>query len=77
MDPIGFALENYDGIGRWRDKDNGKPIDSSGQLYTGETFSGAGELKRVLSSATREAMARAAMRRGWVHPISPFFPLRS
>ena len=58
MDPIGFALENYDGIGRWRDKDNGKPIDSSGQLYTGETFSGAGELKRVLSSAKREAFTR-------------------
>jgi hypothetical protein len=29
MDPIGFALENFDGVGAWRDKDNGTVIDSS------------------------------------------------
>ena len=32
MDPIGFALENYDGVGKWRDEDSGAPIDASGRL---------------------------------------------
>jgi hypothetical protein len=46
MDPIGFGLENFDGIGRWRDEIGGKPVDSSGILATGEKFSGPAELKQ-------------------------------
>ena len=38
MDPIGFALENYDGVGRWRDEDAGAPIDASGRLPDGTEF---------------------------------------
>jgi hypothetical protein len=45
MDPLGFALENYDGIGRWRTVDGKIPIDSKGQLPDGTTFNGATELK--------------------------------
>ena len=41
MDPIGFALENYDGVGKWRDKDGGNPIDASGKLPGGVEFEGA------------------------------------
>lgn len=48
MDPIGFGLENYDPIGRWRDSDGGFPIDSAGTLPTGESFSGPAELKGIL-----------------------------
>ena len=49
MDPIGFGLENFDAIGRWREKNNaGAPIDSAGKLATGETFSTPAELKRLL-----------------------------
>lgn len=48
MDPIGFALENFDGIGRWREKDHNFPIDASGKFPEGETFSGPIELRRVL-----------------------------
>ncbi len=49
LDPIGFGLENFDAIGRWRDKnDEGLAIDSSGELPTGETFSNPVELKRLL-----------------------------
>src|SRR5215475_11875413 len=32
IDPLGFALDNYDVIGRWRDQDAGKPVDTAGQL---------------------------------------------
>ena len=48
MDPIGFALENYDGIGKWRTKDAGSIIDASGKLPNGKTFTGPAELKKIL-----------------------------
>ena len=48
MDPLGFALENYDAIGRWRSADGQIPIDSKGQLPDGTTFAGAAELKALL-----------------------------
>lgn len=48
MDPLGFGLENYDAIGRYRESDAGQPIDSSGTLPGGEQFRGAGELKQLL-----------------------------
>ena len=58
MDPIGFAMENYDGIGRWRDKENGHPIDASGELYTGETFQGAAELRKLLAEKKAKSFVR-------------------
>lgn len=48
MDPLGFGLENYDGIGGWRAKDGPFDIDASGTLPNGQSFSGPAELKRVL-----------------------------
>ena len=54
MDPIGFALENFDGIGQWRDKDNGSAIDSSGKLPDGSAFDGAAGLRQALLSAHQE-----------------------
>jgi len=48
IDPLGFALENYDVIGRWRDEDGGKPVDNSGELPDGAKFQGPDELKAVL-----------------------------
>ncbi len=51
MDPLGFALENYDGVGRWRQTDAGRPIDASGRLPDGSQFVGPGELKKALVTA--------------------------
>jgi hypothetical protein len=48
IDPIGFALENYDAIGRWRAEDAGKPIDAVGELPDGTKFNGPEELKKIL-----------------------------
>jgi mono/diheme cytochrome c family protein len=48
MDPLGFGLESFDAVGRWRDENLGQPIDSSGTLPGGQTFSGPAELKQVL-----------------------------
>jgi hypothetical protein len=51
MDPIGFGLENFDGLGRWRDKDaQGRAIDASGVLPSGEKFEGPVELRQALMS---------------------------
>lgn len=54
MDPIGFALENYDGIGKWRTKDAGLPIDASGKLPNGKVFTGSAELKKILLADHRD-----------------------
>ena len=54
MDPIGFALENFDGVGEWRDKDNGLPIDASGKLPDGTKFNGAAGLKQLLLTQHRD-----------------------
>jgi hypothetical protein len=49
MDPLGFALENFDAIGRWRDVDeSGKAVDSSGVLPDGRSFRGPAEFRQAL-----------------------------
>jgi mono/diheme cytochrome c family protein len=53
MDPIGFAMENFDAIGRWRDHDAGNDIDASGVLPGGTAFNGVPGLKQALL-ASRE-----------------------
>jgi hypothetical protein len=69
LDPIGFGLENFDAIGRWRDtNDAGVAIDSAGKLPTGEAFSNPAELKRLL--AEREAdLARNFTERLMAHAL--------
>ena len=48
MDPLGFGLENFDAIGRWRTTQENEPIDATGVLPDGTRFNGARELKDVL-----------------------------
>ncbi len=48
MDPVGFALDNYDILGRWRTEEGGAEIDASATLPSGETFKGPGGLRKVL-----------------------------
>ncbi len=48
MDALGFGFENFDAVGKWRDKDGEFPVDSSGTLPSNETFNGAVELVRIL-----------------------------
>jgi hypothetical protein len=49
MDPMGFALENYDAIGKWRVQDGKFPVDSSGTLPDGKTFDGPAAMRQALS----------------------------
>ena len=48
MDPIGFSLENYDVVGKWRREFAGQPIDASGLLPDGKTFDGPDGLQGLL-----------------------------
>ena len=57
MDSMGFALENFDPLGRWRDRDGEHRIDPAGELPGGESFAGPAELKQVLLTK-RELFAR-------------------
>ena len=50
MDAIGFAFEKFDAVGQLRTDEDGKPIDPSGKLPNGQTFAGAGELKKILKA---------------------------
>ncbi|MDE0100851.1 MAG: DUF1592 domain-containing protein [Bryobacterales bacterium] len=53
LDPIGFGLENFDAIGRWRDQDdNGEAIDAVGELPGGVRFSGPEDLKIIIAGRT-------------------------
>jgi hypothetical protein len=48
IDPPGFALENFDAVGRWRTADEGRPVDASGGLPDGSRFTGVGGLEDAL-----------------------------
>lgn len=48
MDPLGFALDNYNAVGVWRDSRPDQPLDTSGELPSGEKLNGVAELKQVL-----------------------------
>jgi len=55
MDPIGFGMENFDGIGAWRLQDGDFPIDPAGRLSSGQSFSGIDELRVLLVQEKRDA----------------------
>ena len=62
LDPLGFALENFDAVGRWRDHyENGQAVDSSGKLFRKYEFSGIIDFKdAILKEKDRFARALAA-----------------
>jgi hypothetical protein len=54
MDPLGFALENYDAIGKWRTRDGDFPVDASGVLPDGKSFSTPAEMRKILTERIDE-----------------------
>ena len=78
IDPPGFALENFDAVGRWRTLEEGKPVDAAGGLPDGSTFDGVaglevGLLKRpeLFASALTEKLLTFALGRGVEHYDAP------
>jgi hypothetical protein len=71
IDPVGFALENFDAIGRWRAEEDYQPIDTSSGLPDGSTFTGVAALERELlrrpdlfAGAVSEKLLTFALGRG-------------
>ena len=60
MDPIGLAFEHFNALGGFRQWDNGQTIDTAGMLVTGETFTDAADLARVLTTSRRHDLYRCA-----------------
>ncbi|MEM7476842.1 MAG: DUF1592 domain-containing protein [Planctomycetota bacterium] len=58
MDALGFGLENFDAIGKWRDKDGRNDIDSSGELPGGRKFDGPVDLVNILAEDKKQAFCR-------------------
>ena len=78
MDPLGFALENFDPIGRWRDADGGVPIDASAALPDGSTVDGPAAFRRALLARSEafvgnftEKLMTYALGRGVEHYDAP------
>jgi mono/diheme cytochrome c family protein len=78
MDPIGFALENFDAVGAWRTREAGGPIDASGELADGTQVNGVVQLRETLAShldmfvgTLTEKMLTYALGRGIDHYDMP------
>jgi hypothetical protein len=78
MDPIGFALENFDAVGAWRTREAAGPIDASGELADGSKVDGAAGLRRALVShpevfagTLTEKLLTYALGRGLDYPDMP------
>lgn len=63
MDQLGFGLDDFDAIGRYRTEEAGKPIDASGALPDGRSFNGGAELGAMLADTETEALARTLIQR--------------
>jgi hypothetical protein len=78
MDPLGFALENFDGIGEWRAKEPGGRIDPAGQLADGSAVDGPIALRRALTRkpelfvrTVTEKLMTYGLGRGMAHTDMP------
>lgn len=65
MDPMGFGLENFDGIGAWRDTENGAPVDATGVLDNGSSFEGLSDLNQLLIADPRFSACIAEKTWSW------------
>ena len=69
LDPLGFGLENFDAIGRWRTVIDSQPVDAGGEMVTGEKFTGPIELKKILL-AHKDEFARNVTARMFAYALN-------
>jgi hypothetical protein len=80
IDPAGFALENFDAVGKWRDTDDSdKPVDATGELPDGTRFNGITEFRQALVSQPErfvntltEKLLTYALGRGLTYQDAPY-----
>ena len=69
LDPLGFGLETFDAIGRWRTEIAGQPVDAGGEMVTGEKFTWPVELKKILL-AHKDEFARNVTARMFAYALN-------
>ncbi len=69
IDPWGIAFENYDAMGRWRDRINGKPVDATSRLFNNEPLNGMDGLKRFLLKNRQDQFVRAMTHKMTVYAL--------
>src|SRR5439155_14891833 len=69
MDPLGLAFENFNALGRWRDKELNQPIEAGGELLTGEKFKDVRELKHILATEKRLDFYRCATEKMLIYAL--------
>jgi len=69
MDPLGFALENFDPVGQYRTRDAGAEIDASGKMPDGTAFSGIDDLRQVLTTIRRDQFVRCVVEKMMTYAI--------
>ncbi len=69
MDPMGFAMENFDAIGRWRTHDGSDKIDASGEMPDGTQFQGVDELKSLLVNQRRDQFVRCLTEKVMIYAL--------
>ncbi len=69
LDPLGFGLENFDAIGRWRTAIDGQSVNAAGEMITGEKFTGPIELKKILL-AHKDEFARNVTARMFAYALN-------
>ncbi|MEO1525305.1 MAG: DUF1592 domain-containing protein [Planctomycetota bacterium] len=69
MDPLGFAMENFDAVGRWRKNDGRDPIDAAGALPDGTKFSGVEDLRTLLVTKRKQQFIRCLAEKLLIYAI--------
>ena len=69
MDPLGFALENFDAVGRWRTKDGRDVINASGVFPDGTEFNGIEDLRRRLAGPHKDQFIRCLAEKLLIYAI--------
>ncbi len=69
MDPLGLALENFNALGRFREKELNERIDPAGELLTGEAFKSVQELKKILVTERRMDFYRCATEKMLIYAL--------
>jgi hypothetical protein len=69
MDSLGFALEHFDAFGRYREEDQGRPIDAAGQLPDGRQFQSAAELQALIAEQQRQPFYRCLVEKLFIYAL--------
>ncbi len=69
MDPLGFAMENFDAVGQWRTRDGRDLVDASGKMPDGTQFTGVADLRQLLSTTRRDQFVRCVAEKMLIYAL--------